>query len=274
MAKSKTTKITVLPTLTPVEVESVMVNDGSNQRSMVSSITVSFNQRVNASESAFTLRHRGDDTAVESTVASFDDSSGKTVVTLTFLPGPYVDSRSNGIHSLIDGNYDLLVSADLVHGHDHGPIPMLADFLFGDRQEDHLFRLFGDFDGDRDVDGGADLSLFAATFRLNNTSPDYNPHFDVDGDGDVDGGEDLSQFAQRFRRDLPFYLGSQSPGIALPEFSVWIVSVCGLWGRFESIHSFAERKATHAGLVTARWSAFGEDRRSAVWTFVRSIGLM
>ena len=79
---------------------------------------------------------------------------------------------------------------------------MAADHIFGDSEDESLYRFFGDDDGDRDVDGD-DLTAFAVTFRFDTSSPAYNSAYDLDGDGDVDA-DDLTGFAQRFRSALPF----------------------------------------------------------------------
>src|SRR5439155_20812290 len=73
-----TTPVTVRP---PV-VQSVAINDGSAQRSMVKSITVTFNQVVTVDAGAFVLRPIGGSTVgLNQTVSVVD---GQTVVMLPF----------------------------------------------------------------------------------------------------------------------------------------------------------------------------------------------
>ena len=64
----------------------------------------------------------------------------------------------------------------------------------GDRVE-QFFRLFGDSDGDRDVDE-ADDQLFQSTLGLTAGDAGFLSIFDFDGDGDVDE-VDAVEFAAR-----------------------------------------------------------------------------
>jgi hypothetical protein len=59
-----------------------------------------------------------------------------------------------------------------------------------------LHRLFGDADGDGDVDA-SDFGAFRGTFGITS-----NLAFDYDGDGDVDAS-DFGQFRSRFGTALP-----------------------------------------------------------------------
>ncbi|MEM6472684.1 MAG: dockerin type I domain-containing protein, partial [Planctomycetota bacterium] len=65
---------------------------------------------------------------------------------------------------------------------------------------DSFFRLYGDSDGDRDVDG-SDFLAFRSTFRKTSGQIGFNAAFDVDNDGDVDGLDFLS-FRDNFRKRL------------------------------------------------------------------------
>ena len=66
---------------------------------------------------------------------------------------------------------------------------------------DEFFRLFGDSDGDRDVDG-QDYGRFALTFLKSVGTAGFNSALDFDGDGDVDG-RDYGNFGRRFLKTLP-----------------------------------------------------------------------
>ncbi len=59
---------------------------------------------------------------------------------------------------------------------------MIGDFNFGAAQSDNFFRLYGDTDGDADVDA-RDLQAFEGHPEQYSTS--YNPLVDFDGDGVV-----------------------------------------------------------------------------------------
>ena len=89
-----------------------------------------------------------------------------------------------------------------------GPIWRLAIDADGDRAPGgtltaNFHRLFGDSDGDADVDF-TDLAAFRLALGGPSTTPPilYNPAFDSDGDGDVDF-TDLAQFRLRLGTVLP-----------------------------------------------------------------------
>ena len=121
---------------------------------------------------------------------------GKTIVDLVFDSAP-----------LADGNYKLTIDASLV-GMPGQKLDGDADgvaggaYEFGDTEIDAFFRLFGDSDGDRDVDG-QDYGRFGRTFLRNSLDPAFDARFDFDGDGDVDG-QDYGRFRRRLQRRLPF----------------------------------------------------------------------
>src|SRR5262249_58302824 len=88
----------------PQKVDSVIVNDGSAQRSMVNSITVTFGGAVILDPGAIELR-RQDGSLVD---ARFDISlvAGKTVAVLTFSGTEFIGG------SLADGSYNPTGLAD------------------------------------------------------------------------------------------------------------------------------------------------------------------
>ena len=191
--------------VTPVRVESVLINGGAIQRSTVKEATVTFDSIVDIDQTSgdpfqFVRRGSGEivvDTPVISTVA------GKTVVQFSFNTGATVDSGG----SLFDGDYMLTVDANLISAHGipldgNGDGSSGGNHSFGDREVDAFFRFFGDNDGDRDVDT-RDLVDFGSSFRSSVVDAAFNPGFDSDNDGDVDTG-DLIQFGMRFRDGLPF----------------------------------------------------------------------
>jgi hypothetical protein len=173
-------------------VQWVQVNDGSAQRSRVTSLTVAFDQAVNfatTAAAAFQLTRQLDGQAVSFTANVSHNPT--TTVTLTFNGGAFI----NG--SLIDGRYTLTVLAGEV-GNGNGQLDGNADGTGG---EDYvhvgapgvgprLFRLFADSDGDGDVDA-QDFSAFRAAFGLPGST------YDSDGDGDVDAA-DFAAFRARF----------------------------------------------------------------------------
>lgn len=168
----------------PPSVESVVVNDGSAQRSMVTSFTVTFSGPVTLDFGAFELR-RQDGSLVGLRVA-LSLVNGKTVAALTFTG---LDVFGG---SLADGRYRLTVRADRVRD-------ALGQGLTSDRV-DAFFRFFGDSDGDGDVDN-LDFLRFRSSLNKHLGDPAYLWYFDADGDGDVDG-LDVAEFGKRRGRKL------------------------------------------------------------------------
>jgi len=172
-------------------VASVTVNSGAAQRSRVTAVQVAFNQRVafvGLPAAAFQLRRQSDNAAVAMS-AAVDDSGPATVATLTFT------GALSTAGSLDDGRYTLTVLAAQVANAD-GNLDGNADGTGGDDYllvgdlANRLFRLFGDHDGDGDVDAG-DFGAFRGDFGGTGST------FDFDNDGDVDAS-DFGQFRGRF----------------------------------------------------------------------------
>ncbi|MBX7104465.1 MAG: hypothetical protein K1X57_10315 [Gemmataceae bacterium] len=165
-------------------VASVVVGDGTNQRSTVRQLVVTFEAPVTFAGSpadAFTLRRQSDNATVDLAVAM--DPTG-TTATITFTGGP------TQFGSLADGRYTLGILASQLNG----------DGLDGDGNgtggDDYtlvgnpataprLFRLLGDADGN----GQVTSSDFLA-FRLAFLSP--NPTFDFDNSGTVSSSDFLA----------------------------------------------------------------------------------
>jgi hypothetical protein len=172
----------------PLKVESVVVNDGSAQRSMVNRITVTFGGTVVLDPRAVELR-RQDGSPVEARV-SISPMGGKTVAVLTFAGPEFVGG------SLADGSYTLTVRADRVHDQWGRELDGDGDGSAGGNRVDAVFRLFGDSDGDGDVDQ-LDRDRFRSAFGKHAGEAGYLWYFDCDGDGDVDG-HDNGEFNRRF----------------------------------------------------------------------------
>jgi len=183
--------------LPPPTVTQVQVNTGGPQRSLVTQLKVTFSETVSfpfGAASAFQLSRvgPGGPTGLVNLVAT----PAANVVTLTFTGGGAVPIDKGG--SLIDGVYQLVVVASAVQGAS-GSLDGNGNGTPGDNyvtptapgSPGRLHRLFGDNDGDADVDAqdfGAFRSAFGGTSNLN---------FDFDGDGDVDAA-DFGQFRARF----------------------------------------------------------------------------
>ncbi|HTK76939.1 MAG TPA: choice-of-anchor Q domain-containing protein, partial [Gemmataceae bacterium] len=181
----------------PIAVTAVKVNDGSAQRSRVSSLTVSFDgtlQFVGAAADAFSLRRS--DGLVIGLIASVDNTGGRTTVTLTFT-GTGLEANS-----LADGNYALVIFGAAARSGPSGP-PLDADGdgLPGGDLTYQFHRLFGDVNGDKSVNG-LDLTAFRSAFGTAIGDATYNAAFDVNGDGIING-LDLTAFRIRFGAILP-----------------------------------------------------------------------
>ena len=170
----------------PARVAGVAVNDGSAQRSMVNSLTVTFDGPVILDPGAFELS-RPDGSPIELNVAA-SVVDGRTVAVLTFAGTDLVGG------SLADGSYTLTIRADRVHDRFGRELDGDGDGVAGGDRADGVVRLFGDADGDGDVDG-QDRDRFRSAFGTSDAG--YLWYFDFDGDGDVDG-LDNGQFNRRF----------------------------------------------------------------------------
>jgi hypothetical protein len=176
----------------PIAVLQVQINDGSSQRSKITSMSVNFSRAVGTVDAgAFQIvaQAGGDPTVVVSWNAS------RTQATLTFSGTLIIGG------SLQDGNFSLVIDSSKIHDATGGILDGDADGLSGGaRAADAFFRLFGDSDGDRDVDN-LDLFHFRQAFGSTSADPAYSSYFDFDGDGDVDN-LDLFHFRQRFGTNL------------------------------------------------------------------------
>jgi N-acetylglucosamine-6-sulfatase len=172
----------------PAKIESVIINDGSVQRSMVNSLAVTFDRVVTFDADAFGLQ-RDDGSLVSLNVAA-SVVDGRTVAVLTFTGSRIIGG------SLADGNYTLTIRGNHIRDGVGRELDGDRDGNGGGDRVDAFFRLFGDSDGDRDVDR-LDRDLFRSAFDKSVCESGYLWFFDFDGDGDVDG-LDNGQFNRRF----------------------------------------------------------------------------
>jgi probable HAF family extracellular repeat protein len=173
----------------PTKVESLVVNDGSSQRSMVNSLTVTFDHLVIIDPDAFELRSQEGSLVGLNMTSSVNGS--ETIVVLTFTGSDIISG------SLADGNYTLTIRSNLVHDGIGRELDGDSDGSAGGDRVDAFFRLFGDSDGDCDVDH-ADLDLMLSSFGKSQDEAGFLWFFDYDGGGSVDG-LDMAQFNQRRR---------------------------------------------------------------------------
>jgi hypothetical protein len=174
----------------PMTVASVVLNDGSAQRSMINSITVTFSGVAVLDPGAIELR--GQDGSLVDAQVNISLVGGRTVAVLTFAGTEFVGG------SLSDGRYTLTVRADRVHDRWGRELDGDGDGEAGGDRVDGFFRLFGDSDGDGRVDE-QDRRAFRSAFGTTAGQTGYLWYLDFDGDGDVDG-RDNGQFNRRFSR--------------------------------------------------------------------------
>ena len=144
-------------TATAPTVAGTQVNDGSAQRSRVTSLTVSFSTQVTfagAVQNAFTLTRTGGGSVSFQATASV--IGGVTVVTLDHFTG----AETDGFGSLNDGRFTLTALAAQITA---GGVQLNngTNYTFNDTQG--LFRFFGDVNGDQNVNG-LDFGFFRNAF--------------------------------------------------------------------------------------------------------------
>jgi hypothetical protein len=180
-------------------VVSAQINDGSVQRSAVTSLTVTFSTQVsfagNDPTSAFSLVRN--DNANVSFTGTASVINGRTVVVLNGFTGAATEYGS-----LADGRYALRalaaninVGGVLLDGDNDGVAG--GDYTF----TNGLLRMFGDANGDAHVDI-ADFGLFSSSFNLNSNQTGFLAHFDWHNDGTIDIA-DFGQFSVRIFTVLP-----------------------------------------------------------------------
>ncbi len=171
----------------PARVDSMMVNDGNAQRSMVNSLTVTFSDIVTLDPAAFELRKQGG--SLVNLTVDISTVGARTVAVLSFA-GPGIIGGS-----LADGNYVLTIRSDMVDDAFGRALDGDGDSSAGGDRIDALFRLFGDSDGDRDVDLH-DLFQFLSTLGRREGDPGFLWYMDYNGDDRV-GVADLLAFVHR-----------------------------------------------------------------------------
>lgn len=188
------------PTLTSVTLNTADGFNNANQRSMITSLVVTFSAPVLLAADAFTIRNIGLLTVSDITLASgqilVTPNAMNDVYTIRFGAGTSVNARSgsgNRGNSLADGNYRLEIDRSKVT---NGGGSLTGNNIFGSASADRFFRMYGDSNGDGRVDG-ADLAAIRAIL-LSNAA--YNPAFDWDGNGSITAGDDTTNFSQRQNR--------------------------------------------------------------------------
>jgi uncharacterized membrane protein len=191
----------------PLPKETIQINDGSAQRSMVDSITVTFSSPVDIAAGAFQLTQRqpGGGSIDVSALLHVSATLNTTVAILTFAGTGVIGG------SLADGWYTLTTVGAKVHDHATGlALDGAGTGVAGSNQVDAFFRLFGDSNGDGQVDD-TDLAAFRAAYRSRKGMPSYRWYLDYNADGYVDS-VDYYQFLRRYK----FRLNSDSSYSPIP----------------------------------------------------------
>jgi hypothetical protein len=182
-----------------------VVNDGTVQRSRVTSLTVTFSAQVTFAGTvgaAFTLT-RNSDNAVIGFTATSSIVNGVTQVTLNGFTGTATDfgSLADGRYTLRALSSQITIGGSALDGDGNGTPG--GDYTYTDTpaQGIGLFRLFGDVNGDQTVNG-LDLGFFRTAFGSALGDANYLSYLDFNGDGNING-LDLGQFRTRFGTTLP-----------------------------------------------------------------------
>ncbi len=174
-------------------VAGVSIDDGGIQRSMVRSQTITFSGLADVDLGAFEVRTQ-EGVPVGLNVAR-SDVAGRTQVVLTYT-GPDIIGGS-----LPDGNYTLIIHGDKVHDRVSGTnLDGDGDGKAGGDHSETFFRLFGDTNGDRNVDN-LDYYRFRSTFGLKANETTFLGFLDFDGNGIIDQ-LDLIEFTKRRNKRL------------------------------------------------------------------------
>lgn len=196
--QSLTMQIVDLP-----EVQNIQVGDGSDQRSAVGQLVITFDGLVTIGAGAFLVVRLSDGGgSVNVSFATSTNGQGNTVATLTFSGN---NTRANGL--LVDGNYQLAIDGSKIlrSGRElDGDQDGIAggEFVYGSEASDRFFALYGDLNGDRTVNL-PEFNAFRASFGRVVGDSAYRAELDFDGDGLV-GLSDFNQFRSRFGRLLEF----------------------------------------------------------------------
>jgi predicted outer membrane repeat protein len=173
----------------------IQINDGNVQRSMVTSLKITFSQPVTfptGQANAIKVSRTGPGGPTGFVNLMFS-TSGNTV-TVTF-DDPIFATPVGSAKSLIDGRYTITLVADQIQGPSSTLDGNGNGTAEGSPTDDlivNTHRLFGDGNGD-----GSVTAVDFNAFRLLYGSPAGNSGFDYNGDGDVTAA-DFNEFRLRY----------------------------------------------------------------------------
>ncbi len=168
------------------QIEDVVIDNGSAQRSTIRSITVNFDSAVTIDDGAFAVTS-AEGVDVDVNVDVFD-LGGRTQAVLQF----------GG--SLADGRYQLEVRDALIRDAAGNRLDGDGDGIAGNDRVDEFFRLFGDADGSGAVDL-RDYSQFRSAYGNQFARSSVNAAFDHNDDSLI-SLLDLVHFRENFGRRL------------------------------------------------------------------------
>ncbi|MFO0012567.1 MAG: beta strand repeat-containing protein [Planctomycetota bacterium] len=177
------------------ELVSVTVNGADTfanplQRSQVTSLVITTDSPLANPAAAFSLTNIGLFVAGNTSLSSSQIlvTNVGNVYTLRFGSGTGVVSRGGSGtqgNSLSDGNWVLNIASSQISGKNQ----------FGNQATDNFFLMFGDSDGDGDVDGVDVVAL-----RRAQVPATYNAALDWDGNGSVTAGVDIDNVSQNLNK--------------------------------------------------------------------------
>lgn len=184
-------------------IANVRFGDGSQQRSRIEKIEVTFEGQVDIDSEAFALIKRGADGGVVETSFTTRLEGSDTVATLRFS-GLYARGLDN---LLADGNYQFTVHGSGIRragtslaldGDNDGLAG--GERLIGASEADEFYAYYGDVRGTRAV-GTFEFNEFRKTYRKQLGEFGYNPLFDVNGDSAI-GLLEFNHFRRNFGKLL------------------------------------------------------------------------
>lgn len=176
-----------LTVIAPPSLASVVINDGSAQRSVIRSITLTFSTPVVLAENAITLNRR----TYGREILDVANPSGDQKTFVVTFTDPTIEGGS-----LWDGIYDLVVHNALVKD-------LFNTRPIGTDPTQTFHRLFGDSDGDRDVDAN-DSARFQASLNSVLGDANYRSFFDYDNNGVINMTIEQLEMKKRLRKTFTY----------------------------------------------------------------------
>ena len=201
-------------------IDQIIINDGLPQRSSLTSVDVVFDSLVtiDSGASPFQFSRTSDGATADVVSTQVDGTDGRSTVRLEFANSDAVVDRPMVADTLAVGSYYFVIDSNMIHDGVGQPLDGNSDGHAGDHfvyQGDDLYRMFGDFRGDRQIDLG-EFTQFRGRFAssITDAGGNYDESFDYNGDGNVNLVE-FTQFRQTF---------GQSMETATAQTHQWVMS--------------------------------------------------